>query len=59
MNGERLCLPLQVTLKLERTAFHSANMCCGQYWDDGEPEFLDVGLLGLVCRKKEVFCFAS
>ena len=44
MNGERLCLPLQVTLKLERTAFHSANMCCGQYWDDGEPEFLDVGV---------------
>ena len=43
-HDERLCLLLQVTLKLEDEPFHRANMCCGEYARDGESEFDSIGV---------------
>jgi len=34
----------KITVKLEMTSFHRANMCCGEYADDGEPEFGSIGV---------------
>ena len=43
-HDERRRLLLQITVKLEMTSFHRANMCCGEYADDGEPEFGSIGV---------------